>query len=164
MDENNLHYSSDDRGVLFNKEKTVLIRAPGLLSGSYVVPAGVITICDEAFWKCSGLTEITIPETVTSMGKYAFCEREGLTSVAVPEGVAVIGDHTFMNCSKLASVTIPSSVTLIDQYAFFSCGRLESIIFEGTGAQWRAIEKGKEWSYSIPATEVICTDGNIPLQ
>ena len=79
--ESNPNYSSDDRGVLFNKNKTQLIRAPGAISGSYTVPEGVQTIGDSAFYVCEKLTSVTIPNSVQTIDEDGFCLCAGLTDV-----------------------------------------------------------------------------------
>ncbi|MBQ9921318.1 MAG: leucine-rich repeat protein [Clostridia bacterium] len=69
VDDNNKNYSSDQNGVLFNKDKTVLIKYPaGNTASSYVVPEGVTSISDEAFRGCTTLKSITIPKSVESLG------------------------------------------------------------------------------------------------
>ena len=75
-----------------------------------------------AFRYCSGLTSVTIPNSVTSIGGYAFSGCTGLTSVTIPNSVTSIGSSAFSGCSGLTSVTIPNSVTSIGGYAFDGTG------------------------------------------
>ena len=89
---------------------------------------GTTGIADDAFSVCSGLTSITIPNGVTSIGNQAFFGA-GLTSVTIPNSVKSIGPQAFAHCG-LKSVTIPSSVTSIDIFAFQYCSGLESIVVE----------------------------------
>ena len=104
--ENNPAYTSEN-GVLFNKEKTILIAYPaGNTRTEYMIPSGVTSIARLAFSGCSGLTSVTIPDSVTSIGGQAFEECSGLTSVTLPESVTSIGKGAFYNCSVLTSVTI----------------------------------------------------------
>ena len=70
---------------------------------------------------CSGLTSVTIPNSVTSIGDYAFSDCSGLTSVTIPNSVTSIGDYAFSGCRDLTSVTIPNSVTSIGNMAFLDC-------------------------------------------
>lgn len=87
----------------------------------------VTTIGEEAFEDCSGLTNVTIPDSVTSVGDDAFYYCSGLTSVTIGNSVTSMGEDAFQYCSGLTSVTIPNSVTNISEYAFGNCYRLTSV-------------------------------------
>ena len=115
-----------------------------------------------AFYECTGLTSITIPESVTSIGESAFY-NSGLTSITIGSGVTRIGYSAFYGCSKLTSITIPESVTSIEGGAFENCTGLTSITFNGTIAQWNAIEKASSWKSNVRATEVVCKDGTVSI-
>ena len=92
-----------------------------------VIITGGTSIGSYAFYGCSGLTSITIPNSVTSIGSYAFGGCSGLTSITIPESVKSIEDLTFSGCSGLTSITIPDSVTSIGWGAFQLCSGLTSI-------------------------------------
>ncbi len=92
-----------------------------------IIPDGVTSIGDYAFEGCSGLTSVTIPDSVTSIGNKAFSGCSGLTSVTIPDSVTSIGNKAFSGCSGLTSVTIPDSVTSIGNEAFRSCSSLASV-------------------------------------
>ena len=94
---------------------------------SVTIPSSVTSIGNSAFRGCSGLTSITIPESVTSIGESAFSDCSGLTSLSIPNSVTSIGYSTFSGCTGLTSVSIPSSVTSIGTSAFFKCSGLTSI-------------------------------------
>ena len=103
------------------------------ISGDITIPSTyngkpVTTIDTSAFWGCSSLTSITIPDSVTSIGDYAFCNCNGLTSITIPDSVTSIGEWAFYNCRGLTSVTIPDSVTSISELAFYDCSSLTSIV------------------------------------
>ncbi|MDA7678622.1 leucine-rich repeat domain-containing protein [Akkermansiaceae bacterium] len=90
-----------------------------------------ITDCDEA--ATGGLV---IPATiggnpVTSIGERAFFQCTSLTSIKIPDGVTSIGGNAFRDCTNLTSVTIPDGVTSIGAYTFFDCTSLTNIIFQG---------------------------------
>ena len=81
---------------------------------------------DLAFNGCSGLTSLTLPSNVTSIGRYAFGGCRELTSLTIPSSVTSIGDGAFYDCRGLTSLTIPSSVTSIGESAFSFCSGLTS--------------------------------------
>ena len=87
----------------------------------------VTSIGEEAFYDCSGLTSVDIPDGVTSIGESAFEGCSGLTSVDIPDGVTSIGRSVFSGCSGLTSVDIPDGVTSIGSYAFYGCRGLTSV-------------------------------------
>ena len=91
------------------------------------IPEGVASIGDDAFYHCRGLTSITIPESVTSIGGYAFLGCSGLTSITIPEGVTSIGGYAFYDCDGLKEITIPEGVTSIGDKAFYDCDGLKEI-------------------------------------
>ena len=98
-------------------------------SGSLEIPSTfddlpVTSIGDYAFWECSSLTSVTIPESVTSFGVYAFGRCTSLTSINIPSSVTSIGGAAFNGCTSLTSINIPSSVTSIGGGAFINCNAL----------------------------------------
>ena len=102
------------------------------------IPNSVTTIGEWAFEGCSGLTSVTIPNSVTSIGEGAFYICSGLTSVTIPNSVTTIGCLAFGDCSSLTSVTIPNSVTSIGDSAFYL---VKNIVYSGTatGIPWGAL-------------------------
>ena len=88
---------------------------------SITIPNSVTTIGEYAFHGCSGLTSITIPSSVTTIGNIAFYGCTGLTSITIPNSVTNIGNSAFAGCTGLTSITIPNSVTTIGEYAFEGC-------------------------------------------
>ena len=91
------------------------------------IPDSVTSIGYRAFAHCRGLTHITIPDSVTSIGHSAFEDCSELTSITLPDSVSSIGEWAFAVCSALTNITIPDGVTSISDYAFSSCRELTSI-------------------------------------
>ncbi len=94
---------------------------------SITIPSSVTSVGYKCFYGCSGLTSITIPSSVTSLGDYCFYYCSGLTSITIPSSVTSLDDYCFCGCSGLTSITIPSSVTSLDDYCFSGCSGLTSI-------------------------------------
>jgi len=80
-----------------------------------------VAIASTAFWKCTGLTSIIIPNSVTSIGVAAFSGCESLTSVSIPSSAKSIGDRAFFGCTRLTNIIIPVGVTSIGKSAFYEC-------------------------------------------
>ena len=103
-------------------------------SGSLDIPSTyngypVTSIGNQAFDNRSGLTTITIPDSITSIGEYAFRGCSGLTNITLPNNIkfTIISNQLLRDCTGLTSVTIPNSVTSIGEYAFKNCTSLTSI-------------------------------------
>jgi hypothetical protein len=94
---------------------------------SLIIPNSVTSIQEYAFAYCSGLTSLSIGNSVTSIGYQAFAFCTGLTSLIIPNSVTSIQDSAFRNCTGLTSLSIGNSVTRIDNYAFYSCTGLTSV-------------------------------------
>ena len=109
-----------------------------------------------AFRGCTGLTAVTIPNSVTSIGYGAFYQCSGLTSVNIPESVTFIGENAFLGCSGLASINIPESVTSIGEAAFRDCSGLTSIIIPSS---WSSI--GRSVFYGCTGLTSITIPDNI---
>jgi len=126
VDENNANYCSDASGVLYDKEMTLLIQAPGTIQ-TYTIPDSVTDIGEYAFYKCTGLTGLTIGSGVITIGKSAFTNCTGLTAVAIPDSVTTIGNSAFYDCSGMTVLTLGSSVASIGDSAFACCTGLTAV-------------------------------------
>lgn len=110
---------------LYNE--TLFVKLPESYQGCYDISYGIKTIVGGAFDRCSSLTSVTIPNSVTSVGSGAFENCNNLISVSLPDGINRIRSYTFSKCTSLASFTIPNSVIKIEDYAFSRCSSLSSI-------------------------------------
>ncbi len=140
-------FAVNDEGVTIyynyinnNTEAEVTYKNYGSYSGTVNIPKtveqngqtlNVTSIGEYAFYNCSSLTSITIPNSVTSIGNSAFQGCSSLTSITIPNSVTGIADHVFKNCSNLTSVTIGKSVTSIGMYAFEECNSLAEVVLQG---------------------------------
>lgn len=100
----NSTYSSWD-GVLFDKSRTTLIEYPQAKIGSYTIPDGVTRLEDEAFFVCSNVTSLILPDSVTSIGM-ALYNSTGLTNITLGKGISDIDSSSFANCPSLASIIV----------------------------------------------------------
>ena len=123
--EGNNHYSSYN-GVLYNKDRSSLLRCPNALT-NISVSNEVTSIGRSAFSGCSALVSISLPNKVTSIGSLTFEDCSSLTSVSFPDGVTSIGDSVFRGCSSLTSINLPDGVTSIGSSTFKDCSSLTSI-------------------------------------
>ncbi|MFA9392088.1 MAG: leucine-rich repeat protein [Prolixibacteraceae bacterium] len=126
VETNNSNYSSLE-GVLFNKNRTTLIKCPSLKTGSYVIPLSVKTIKAEAFALCDNLTSITIPSSVSSLEYSTFYLCSNLKLINIPSSVTSIGIAVFSSCNNLTTIEIPSSVISIGNGALGGCTGLNSL-------------------------------------
>lgn len=136
----NQHYSSDSNGILYDGDKKTLICCPQYRSGTIVISYDVEKIADNAFYGCSRITSIILPDSVSeignwgvancsnlesitcptslkTIGEYAFANDRALTEMNFSEGLATIGDEAFSGC-RLTSITIPSTLMSLGQGAF----------------------------------------------
>ncbi len=102
------------------------------ITGSLIIPETidgykVTTLSSSAFQKCYGLSEITIPNGVVSIGNYCFDNCTGLKKVTIPEGVTTIGTGAFRGCTGLTSIKIPNTVTSLGESAFDGCLSLSNV-------------------------------------
>lgn len=87
------------------------------LQGKLVIPEGVVSFSKAAFWG-TGITEVEIPQSVTTIGDWAFAMSPSLSKVTLNEGLIKIGDYSFSECINLAQISFPSTLEIIGEGAF----------------------------------------------
>lgn len=143
---------------------------------SIKIPNSVETIGDAAFFGCRGLTSLKLSDHLSKIGECGFGSCEKLTHIEIPDSVTEIGEYAFSHCSGVTSIVIPDSVIKIGEGAFYFCTSLTEVYYNGTKAQWEAIEKGKQWDFyfdigaDLPiiylrlSYTVRCSDGDIVVK
>ena len=113
---------------------------------------GLKTIYGGAFIGCP-IKELVIPNSVTSISTRHYNNGNGRDFYY----------GAFEGCTKLVSVVIGNGITSIEREMFFDCSALSSITFTGTMEEWNALTLGIDWCYNVPATKVVCSDGEVAL-
>lgn len=167
VDEDNLYYSSDNNGVLFNKDKTVLIQYPlGNIESEYVIPDSVLTIGFCSFSHCKYLETVFISDSVTEIesmafsmydsgsyklknifmgnniiiiGDCAFNYNDNIENIELPDSLTTIESGAFSYCRNLKSISIPTSITTIESAVFNGCESLADVYYSGSEELWRTI-------------------------
>lgn len=161
VDSDNAMYSSAD-GILFDKNRTLLICYPGGKSersytlgsginiGAYaffgnsnleevIIQEGIESIGESAF-STSWVKRIILPESIESIGRSAFSFCSSLESIVIPKGVKKIGMYAFFGCSKMESITIPKGVEEIGAYAFYNCSKMKNILVDPGNAMYSSVD------------------------
>lgn len=125
VDENNPYFAAQN-GVLYSKDMTRLVQCPAGRKGKFSIKSGITEIENAAFFGCTGITEITIPESVEKIGDWAFSSTQ-ITSINIPKKITKINSGVFYS-TKLSFVEIPENVASIGDYAFSGCGELGAIV------------------------------------
>ena len=129
---------------------------------SLTIPASVTEIDNKAFIG-SQLTEITVPSTVTNMGGRVFQACPALATARYE--APTLAAYTFASCPSLSDVTLARTVTKICSHWMNYCDLLTEITYEGSLADWAAVEKESNWDGNTGQNnphgldKVICTDG-----
>ena len=134
VDAENKSYSSVD-GVLFDKEKTLIIKYPASKPTiSYTISNTVLTVGQSCFGDSVFLESVIIPDNVTIIEHGAFSGSKSLYSVSIGKSVKCIEDYAFNRCTSLVSITIPQNVLRIGYAAFVGCDSLKTVYIERSAA------------------------------
>lgn len=124
--------------------------------------AGNCIIETESKKLVAGCKASVIPDdgSVTTIGKYAFFDCTKLISINIPNNVTSIEWQAFYSCAKLESITMANSIAQIGSSAFAYCKTLNSIYYNGTSAQWNSINKIDGWDYGTAVYTVYLNNGD----
>ena len=92
----------------------------------------IIGIADRAFYYCTAMTSVTIPNTIETIGAWAFAGCTGLSEIVLPDTVVSIGEGAFHGCDTLTSITLSAKLKKIDNFAFYGCKGLTAIELPAT--------------------------------
>lgn len=126
-------YDGSESGFELNNLKSIYkytaasgVSTTNTITGIDISSSSITSLDQYAFYRCAGLTSITLPNSLTTIGNGAL-RNTGLTSITLPNSLTRIADSAFQSCTSLTSITLPDSLTTIGQYAFQSCTSLASI-------------------------------------
>lgn len=129
VDGENPSYSSDEQGVLYSKDKTILYRIPQFSKiEKYDIPDGVTTIASYACNACNSLKKITFPNTLKAVGSQAFTYTQNIKKIELPDSVSYLSSNAFIYCVGLEELKISASLETIENSAFSECYSLKKVI------------------------------------
>ena len=126
------------------------------------LPGNVTDRYNELFAGCSKLESVTFGENFEIIGYEMFRDCTSLQEIELPAGAKVIENFAFEGCTALTKLCLPNSITKIGSYLFSECETLPTVYFDGTKAEWDAIEKGDLVRYGETLT-VHCSDGTVTV-
>ena len=125
-------FSSID-GILFNKQQSELICYPsGKTTTSYNVPEGIKIIMDRTFSRCISLINISLPNSLVTIGPAAFIYCEKLENINIPNSIKAISEWAFQGCNALKTIPMNSEITSIERYAYSSCKGITNVTVPNT--------------------------------
>ncbi|MPN00256.1 hypothetical protein SDC9_147450 [bioreactor metagenome] len=128
-------------GVLFNKDKTALIRYPPTNPDTtYAIPRSVKIIGPHAFQNCRNLKEVTLNDGLEVIEDSAFDDCKALESIGLPDTLEKIGQWAFHGCDRIERFLVPAKTEYIGTYAFGSCTSLTEIDVEAANPKYCSVE------------------------
>ena len=126
----NIEFANQKANPVYNGDTKLYF--DGAVITDLVIPEGITSVKDYAFYNCYFLKTITIPTSVQSIGRSAFYCCTGLTNIVLPEGMETIAENAFEYCFRVKSITLPKSLKEINRFAFEDCTTLIEIVNHST--------------------------------
>ncbi|MBD5092333.1 MAG: leucine-rich repeat domain-containing protein [Clostridiales bacterium] len=188
VSKNNLKYHSEGNCIIETESKTLIL---GCKTSVIPTDGSVTSIEYGAFYRCGGLTSITIPESITyiSHAVFTYCDNlttvnwnaiecnrgiedmwipfftgaHNITTINFGNNVAKIPSRAFLYCTGLTTITIPDNVTSIGRAAFLDCHGLTNVYYKGTAAEWTSINIEEDNTYLTNATRYYYSEEEPPV-
>ena len=151
IDTDNPYFSTDEEGVLFNKDKTVLYKYPMVgPCKEYTVPETVTTLYGCAFANLNELEYVRIPSGVEAIPNMCFVFSHSLKTIELAEGVRTIGNNAIAECRNMEHVILPATLERIDSCGISGCHKMKELVIpasvKGIYGSWaigdnKALEK-----------------------
>ncbi|MBQ8659113.1 MAG: leucine-rich repeat domain-containing protein [Clostridia bacterium] len=159
VSEGNQAFKAVDGNLYTADGKTLVRYASGSEATEFTVPNGVEKIASKAFDRAVNLTKISLPDGLETIKEEAFYACRELKEIVVPDSVSLLGNAAFSACYALEKATVGKGVSSISWSLFRDCLALAEVTYNGTVAEWNALEKGDMWKDGAPFTKVVCLDG-----
>lgn len=151
-------FSTDNNGILYNKNKDTLFLCPNARAGNISLPASVKHIDNSAFENCYNLTSVTLPTSLVSTGSYAFAYCSGITgNLTLPASLTTLGDGSFYGCYNLTgTVSFPASLTKLGSFCFFESYSIQAYNIDSSNPRFSSVDgmlynKTADTLFSCPA-------------
>lgn len=135
-------YFTSVNGVLYNKDKTVLVRCPEGKQGELVIPDSVTKLKKRSFDCCQYLTSIVVPGSVKNLDGFAFSECYAVKTVCFKEGFKSMSEPAFEMFSEAETLILPASITEVYDGFYLDLQKLNKVIYYGTEQQWNSLTGG----------------------
>ena len=128
--ENPVYDSRNDCNAIIKTDEAMLVT--GCAATAFSSKLHIKRIGNSAFYKCEGLTDLHLPESIEGIGNSAFAKCQHLTNVTLPSYLTELGNEAFYECSSLTSIAIPEGVTSLASGTFNYCSSLKTIYLPST--------------------------------
>lgn len=128
---------------------------------SIIIPDSIITIQENAFYKCFQLETVHLGNGIIEIEAKVFYNCTSLNNISLPNSLEFLGEYAFAYCSNLKTIYIENSLEKLPVGVFYECKSLTDIYFNGTLDEWNSLTKDLYWDYGMPNYTIHCIDGDI---